>query len=245
MINAFKKDVSLFDEATMNPLLSLQEFVLIAEGAQVDAKTGSGVAEVDCASYNHAFRFTATGTTELGRIELELVKHGTTYDDLAVDIREGFNPDGSTEGMLLKSITIPHEFLPTTKAYWSIPLDLLGLTAGNQYWAIVRKGGDSINHFHLHGETSQDASYPCYRRLGDSGAWEAENAIHFRVYDGSDEGDIRHSIEGENCTITYEYSGEDLTKIYRYIPPSDTKAGGIRDVMTLQFSGDIPKRGVL
>ena len=234
-----------WDESTMNSLLSLQDFVLLYDGTQRDAKTGSGTAEFDCASYDHAIRFTATGTTEVVRVEFELVKHGSGAD-LVVEVRSGFNPSG-TDGTLLKTMTLPKEFNPTSRSYWSIPIALEGLTSGAQYWLIVRGAGDSTNHIHIHGETAQDASYPCYYRLkGGSGAWTAENAIHFKVYSG-DTGKLVHCISADNEYTTFVRSSNRLSAIYTYLPPEDGSAGGIREVLTItrNSSNNRMKQGVV
>lgn len=240
---AFKNGVTVLDETVMNSLLSLQEFVLVYEGTQRDAKTGSGTAEFDCASYDHAIRFTANSTTEVARVEFELVKHGSGAD-LIVEVRSGFNPNGSTEGTLLKKMTLPKEFIPTSRAYFSIPIALEGLTSGSQYWLIVRGAGDATNHFHLHGETSQDSNYPCYYRAkGGSGAWTAENAIHFKVFSG-ESGNLLHGIYGSNGITWVEYSGEVVSKVYRYLP--DAQGGpGIRNIETFTWSGEYLKKGVV
>lgn len=240
MLNAFKNLVSPYSENVMNTLLSLQPFALIYDGSQVDAKTGAGVAEFDCASYDHAIRFTATGVTEASRVELELIKNGEGAD-LTLEVRNGFTTAGA-DGTLLKSVVLPKEFIPTGRSYWSIPLDCTGLTAGQQYWLIIRKAGDATNHFHLHGETTQDATHPAYRRAGTSGAWTAENAIHFKVFSG-ESGELKHGIYGQNGYTTVEYAGEVISKVYRYLPPADGPAGGIRDVQTYTWSGDYLKRG--
>ncbi|MCL6611171.1 MAG: hypothetical protein K6T66_06500 [Peptococcaceae bacterium] len=246
---AFKNGQTVLDETTMNSLLSLQDFYLIYEGTQRDAKTGSGTAEFDCASYDHAIRFTATGTTEVARVEFELVKHGAGAD-LVVELRSGFNPSG-TDGTLLKSMTLPKEFIPTGRSYWSIPIALEGLTSGSQYWLIVRGNGDANNHFHLHGETSQDANYPCYYRArGGSGAWTAENAIHFKVFSGVGVTSIPyHEIAGGNACLTYEYTIDTntwlryLSAIYLYIPAADGSSG-IRQKLSLTRSGNVVLKGV-
>ena len=242
-LNAFKDGLTVLNEDNMNALLSLQDFSLIYDGTQRDGKTGSGVAEFDCASYDHAIRFTATGTTEVSRLELELAKDGTGAD-LAVEIRSGFNSGGSTEGTLLKRMVVPKEFIPDSRSYWSIPLDRAGLTSGSQYWIIVRRVGDAVNHFHLHGETAQDASYPCYQRAGSSGAWTAENAIHFKIFSGAS-GELQHGIYGINGYTTVIYSGETVSKVYRYLPPADGTAGGIRDIQKYTWSGEYLTKGVM
>lgn len=242
-LNAFKANVSVIDEATMNALLALQDFVLIYEGVQKDAKTGTGVAEFDSSSYYHAIRFKATQTT-VARVEFELVKHGNGAD-LILEVRDStFNPNGASDGVLLKTMVLPKEFIPTSRAYFSIPLDLSGLILNNYYWFLIRKAGDINNHFHLHGETSQDVAYPCYYRSGTSGAWTIENSIHFKTFDG-DSGNIKHGIYGTNGVTWLEYSNDILSKIYRYIPPINGYDGGVRNVLTITMSGEYLKRGVL
>ena len=243
-INAFKNDVTPYAENIMNTLLSLQDFSLIYEGAEVDSATGVGVTENPVADYSYAIRVTATGVTELSRIELEVSADGAGQD-LTVEVRgSDFNPDGSAEGTLLKSVVVPKEFLPADAAYWSIPLDLTGLTLGQNVWVIVNKVGDITDHFQLVGEASQDAAHPVYRRAGTSGAWTANNALHFKVFSG-ESGELVHGIYGENGYTTVEYSGEMVSKVYRYLPPSDGPDGGIRDVQEYTWSGEYLKSGAV
>jgi len=240
-INAIKDGVTPFSAETMNPLLSLQPFSVIYEGTQRDAKTGAGVAENNLSTNNYCCRFTATDTTELGRVDLHLDSDGNGAD-LVVQIRSGMNPEAGTDGTLLKEVRIPAEHIPATAAYVSVPVNLIGLTSGAQYWVVVKKGGDATNHLDWVGETSQDANYPAYRRAGTSGAWTANNALHFRVYSGVS-GLPRHVIEGENALTTVDYSSGLPSKLYGYIPPSDGPAGGVRDVLVISYSGGLPVKG--
>lgn len=249
-LNAFKNrvpDVSsgtVLDANTMNALLSLQGFILIYDGAEADSKIGAGVTENNVFDNNYAIRFTATGVTEVTRAELNIAADGLGQD-LTIEVRgNNFNPDGSNEGTLLKTVVVPKEFLPATAAYWSIPLALTGLTAGQNYWLIVKKVGDITDHFHLIGEATQDAAKPAYRRSGTSGAWTLNNAIYFRVYSG-ESGELKHGIYGTNGYTTVEYSGELISKVYRYLPPPDGPDGGIRDVQTYTYSGEYLKSGVV
>ncbi len=241
---AFKNNVSVLSENLLNQLLSLQDFALIYDGSLIDSKTGSGVTENDVADYSFAIRITATGVTEISRVELEIAADGDGQD-LTVELRDSdFNPDGSNEGTLLESVVVPKEFLPATAAYWSVPLAVSGLTSGNNYWLIVRKVGDATDHFHLIGENSTDASHPCYRRAGSSGAWTENNAMHFKAYSG-ESGELKHGIYGENGYTTVEFSGETVSAVYRYLPPSDGPDGGIRDVITYSWVGEYLKSGVV
>jgi hypothetical protein len=233
---AFKDGVTVINQDNMNQLLSLQNFALIYEGTERDGKTGSGVTENNIANYSYCARFTLTGSTEIGRVELHLDKDGTGAD-LIVQIRQGMNPAAGVAGTLLKEVVVPKEFISTTKAYWSVPIGLSGLTSGAQYWLVVVRAGDATNKLDWVGEASQDANYPAYYRAGDSGTWTANNALHFRVFSG-ESGELVHSIYAGTGYTTVEYSGEIISKVYRYLPPADGPEGGIRDVITYTWSGE-------
>lgn len=233
-LNAFKDGLTILNQDNLNSLLALQDFVLLYTGTQRDAKTGSGVVENNLANYSFCTRFTLTGSTEIGRVELEVDRDGDGAD-LVLEIRSGMNPAAGNDGTLLKQVVVPKEFIPTTKTYWSIPVGLTGLTSGGQYWLVVKRGGDATHHLDWVGETAQDTSYPAYYRAGDSGAWTANNALHFRVYSGAS-GDLRHSIYAGTGYTTVEYSGEIISKVYRYLPPVDSSEGGIRDIIIFSYS---------
>jgi len=241
-VYAFKNGVTQLNEDSLNSLIGIEDWVDIYEGAEVDSKAGAGVTENNLSEYNFAIRITAAGVTEISRVELEVASDGAGKD-LRVELRDSnFNPDGSNAGTLLKSIMIPKEFLPANAAYWSIPLDATGLTQNNDYWVIVLKSGDGTDHNHLIGEASQDASHPCYRRSGTSGAWTANNAIHFVVYSG-ESGKLLHTLFDE-ASITTTYSGEMPDKTYLHVPSTDG-VSGIRQIEQINMSGEYPKRGVV
>ena len=240
-LNAFKDGVTVINQDNMNQLLSLQNFALIYEGTERDGKTGSGVTENNIANYSYCARFTLTDSTEIGRVELELDRDGDGAD-LIVQIREGMNPAAGVAGTLLKQVVVPKEFIPEAKRYWSVPIGLSGLTSGAQYWLVVVRAGDATNKLDWIGETAQDASYPAYYRAGDSGAWTVNNALHFRVLSG-ETGELIHSIYAGTGYTTVEYSGEIVSKVYRYLPPADGPDGGIRDVITYHWSGEYLKGG--
>ncbi len=240
MINAFKDGTPTeggtpYSAEVMNALLSLQSFSLVYEGTQVDAKTGAGAYENNIANYNYAARFTLTGTTEISRVEMELDRDGEGVD-LIVQIRD------YTFDTILKQVVVPKEFIPNSAAYWSVPIDLTGLTANAQYWLVAVRAGDAVNKVDWIGEAVQDANYPAYYRAGDSGAWTANNALHFKVFSG-ESGELVHGIYGQNGHTTVEYDGEMVSKVYRYLPPADGPVGGIRDVMTYTWGGEYLKRG--
>lgn len=243
-IYAFKNGVTPFSENVMNQLLSLQPFKLLYEGAQIDIKTGSGTTENPSYDYHYGIRFTATGVTAMSRLELTMAKNGEGKDLIIEILDSDFNPDGSAEGTVLKAIVLPKEFIPTNAGKVYIPLNLTGLTEGNDYWIKVAKTGDLVDHFVLIGESSQDASHPCYYRSGTSGAWTDNNAIHFAVYDGLS-GDVIHSIIGDNAVYTYTFDGEDIDKIYLYIPPADGPDGGVRQIQTLSIVDEYLDEGTV
>jgi len=234
-MHAFKNG-EIINEDSMNQMLSLQPFQLIYDGTQRAAKTGSGVVENSLANNSYCARFTLTGSTEIGRIELEVDKDGTGAD-LVVEIRSGMVPASGNDGTLLKQVVVPKEFISLTKSYWSVPIGLSGLTSGAQYWLVVQRNGDATNKLDWVGESAQDASYPAYYRVGDSGNWTANNALHFRVFSGVS-GELKHSIYAGTGYTTVEYSGEVISKVYRYLPPEDGPDGGIRDVLTYTWSGE-------
>jgi hypothetical protein len=240
---AFKDGETILNQDNLNALLSLQSFQLIYEGVQRDAKTGGGVVENNIANYSYCTRFTLTGSTEIGRVELEVERDGEGAD-LIVQIRQGMNPASGVDGTLLKEVVVPKEFIPTTAAYISVPISLTGLTSGGQYWLVVLRAGDSVNKVDWIGETSQDVSYPAYQRAGDSGVWTARNALHFKVFSGAS-GDLKHSIYAGTGYTTVEYSGEIISKVYRYLPPADGPDGGIRDVVMYNWSGEYLVSGVV
>lgn len=243
MTEAFKGGETVLDESTLNNLLlSSPDFALIYEGVLKNSFTGSGVFEFDLVSYSHAIKIVTSGTSEISRIVLELIKNGTGADVHLQFRGTNYLPDGSNDGTLLKTIVIPKEHIPTVKSVWSIPVDLTGLTAGAGYWIIIPKTGDGENHVHLHGENSQNGSYPVYRRAGSSGAWEPGNSAHFSIYSG-ESGELLHAMYG----LAYETLELDANQIpikcYRYIPPASGPEGGIRDIYPITWSGEYLKRG--
>jgi len=242
-LNAWKDGVTTINQDNMNQFLALQDFSLIYEGTERAAKIGSGVAENSIADYSYCNRFTLTGSTEIGRIELELDRDELGAD-LVVQIREGMDPVTGDDGSLLKQVVIPKEFIPETAAYWSVPIGLSGLTSGSQYWLVVQRAGDAVNHLDWVGEAAQDASYPAYYRAGDTGAWTITNALHFKVFSGAS-GELKHGIYGGNGYTTVEYSGEIVSKVYRYLPPADAPDGGVRDVITYTWTGEYLTGGVV
>ena len=164
--------------------------------------------------------------------------------DLVVQIRSGMTPTSGADGTLLKQVVVPKEFIPDPKGYWSVPIGLTGLTSGGTYWLVVIKAGDATNKVDWIGETAQDTNYPAYQRAGDSGEWVVRNALHFRVLSG-ESGELVHSIYAGTGYTTIVYSGEIISKVYRYLPPADSPEGGIRDVITYTWSGEYLKGGAM
>lgn len=236
-LTAFVDDVSVLNEDRLNSLLMVAPTAEIYEGSQIDAKTGTGVTENSVASYSYCFRVTATGVTELSRIELELDKDNEGAD-LSFDILDAdFNPDGSVEGTVLGSILIPKEFVPLAAETVSIPINVRSLTVGQYVWVRINKAGDATNKLDLIGEASQDASHPAYYRAGSSGAWTTNNAIHFKAYSGRS-GELLHSMYKGGGFETYEYSSEIPSKVYYYLPPEGGSGLGLRQIETLVWDGE-------
>lgn len=235
VLYAFENGKTILDEGGMNSLLSLQEFQLIYEGTVVDSVIGSGVVENSLASYFYKISFTLTGATEISRIEMELDKDGEGAD-LVVQIRD------NSENVL-KEVVIPKEFIPAAKAYCSVPIGLTGLTAGATYWIMVLKSGDSTNKIDWVGETVAVSGHTCFRSSsGDT--WNSATAVHFKVFSG-ESGELVHSMYSGGGYTIVQYSGEVVSKVYRYLPPADGPDGGIRDVITYQWVGEYLKGGMI
>jgi hypothetical protein len=235
-INAFKAGNAI-TAAELNNHISMQTFAVINEGTQDDGMTDAGVTAHDVASYNHMIQFaTGGGITTVTRLELDIASDGSGAD-LTIGIRSNtFNPDGSADGVLLYTFTVPKEFIPASQAFWSIPINITGLTAATTYWIHVYKAGDGTNHNHLYSKGSEkDASHKCYRRSGSTGAWtDLSDSIRFKVFYGT-AGVLYHVINGTNCKVTVEYDTGVQSKIYKYLPPSGATAGGIRNILTLAY----------
>ncbi len=237
-MHAFKDGVSIINEANLNELLTVQPFTLLYTGSLIDSKTGNGVFTNDVSLNSYAFRFTATGVSAMSRLELDLDADGIGQD-MTIEVRgSNFDPAGSTDGTLLKTVVVPKEFLPSSHGYWYVPLNLMGLTAGANYWIIIKKCGDATNHFNLVGESSQDAAHPCYYRAASSGVWTGNNALHFKMYSGNTGVPI-HEIYGTNGYITILYSSGVPSTEYLYLPPSDGAAGGIRKKINYTYNAGI------
>jgi hypothetical protein len=234
---AFEDNVTILDEDHMNALLSLQDFTLIYEGTQFDGATAAGTTQNSLASYYYASQVNTTGSTTFSRVELELVRHGSGEDLTLYLLDTDFNPDGSAEGTILKTITVPKEFFSTAVGtYLSMALNVSGLsTAAATYYLKTAKVGDATNYLSIVGLATDDST--CYHRSGTSGAWTANNTLHFKAFSGVS-GDMVHSLYGSNMVKTFVYSGEDLTTVYRYMPSSASATAGIRDVLTLTYDGD-------
>lgn len=237
-LNAFKAGQNI-TAAGLNDHISMQTFVMIREGTQDDGMTDAGVTAHNVADYNHAIKFTTgAGKTTVTRIELDVASDGTG-EDMTIYIKgNDFNPDGSAEGTTLATVVIPKEFIPASQAYMSIAINITGLVAATVYWIIVGKAGDLTNHCHLYSLGSEkDAAHKCYRRSGSSGAWtDLSDSMRFKIFYGNT-GKLYHVINGTNCYVSVEFSAGVQSKIYKYLPPSDTSAGGIRNTLTLVRDG--------
>lgn len=220
---AFRNGISVLDEQTLNAIISAQPSVLLFDGTQANACTGTGVTDNDLSLNTYIARFTLTGQTTVGRVELELTKAGVGAD-LTLEIRDNtFLPDGTNDGVLLKQIKFPAKIFPTAAAYISLPVDLSGLTAGAYYWLRVNKAGDATNRLLWRGEPAADAAYPVYYRSGTSGAWTAGNALHFKVF-AATAGTylLKHGVWGQNGKTLLEYNANDtINYLWRWLPASD------------------------
>lgn len=196
-INAFKNNVTVFDENTMNALISAQSSSLIFDGDQVTASTGAGTTENNLSTADLSESFVLTGQTTIGRIELDLKKYGVGAD-LTVEIRET-----TVGGTLKKSVTFPKKLFSATASYVSLPIDLSGLTAGGTYYIVLKMAGDATNHL---------------RWIGESGG-----AKHYRVFANTPGTyQLRHGVYGDNGRTLINYDGGGLiTEIWRWLPASD------------------------
>lgn len=218
MLYAFKNGVSMFDEQTMNAMISAQSSSLIFDGTQVASSIGSGTTENNLSTSDHSASFVLTGQTTIGRIELEIKKYGVGAD-LIVEIRES-----TVSGTLKKTVKFPAKLFSTGNI--SLPIDLSGLISGRTYFIVLKKAGDSVNHL---------------RWIGESGG-----AKHFNVFAktiGTET--LRHSIYGngtnpwDNAKTIVEYNVDETIKhIWRWIPASDGTFM-VCDKLVPQYSSDV------
>lgn len=239
---AGKNGVTIIDEGTFNGLLALQDFRLIYAGAAVDSYTASAATEFDNASYHWAQAFTATGVTTLGWLYFSCVKHGTGAD-MVVELRETTGSYNSI-GPVLKRVTIPKEWIPSSKTGLVVPFAVSGLVAGQQYKIIIKKAGDATNHFHLYGSSVSDASHPCWYDADDAGAWTAATATLYFWAQTGDTGLLYGIEDGNGAIATFSYSSGKINQINLYIPAVDGTSG-IRQVETLTYAGNNLTRGVV
>ncbi len=78
MLFAAESGQTVIDENLANSWVVMQEFSHVYEGTDFDGKTGSGIAEFDCAGYDHA-RFKAMPAA-IARVTFEIIKHGQGAD---------------------------------------------------------------------------------------------------------------------------------------------------------------------
>lgn len=230
-LHAIKNGVSPYDEDTINPIISLNPYNIIYEGQKISSLEGAGVLENSLADYSYSLLFYMT-STRIDRIELQIDKDGTG-SDLNIQIKKD-----NGDGLILKDIYIPSEFIPTNAAYISIPVNL-DVTANASYAIVIKKRGDSTNKLDLIGETTSNAY--TYRRVNDGDAWVKIPDIHFKVFAGTD-GKPVHEVSGNNIN-TIEYANGKPSKEYLFIPPPDGFAGGVRQVQTISYSNGKPVGG--
>lgn len=90
---------TVIDENLANAAMMMQEFSHIYEGTAFGGKTGAGIAEFDCAGYDHAVRFKADAAAAIARVTFEIIRHGQGAD-LLVELRDGFNPGWFNSGFV-------------------------------------------------------------------------------------------------------------------------------------------------
>lgn len=241
---AGKANSSIIDEATWNGLISFHDAELIYEGTAFNSYAGGSGTEYACYARDHCGNFVATGVTEIGRFTFYLAKDGTGAD-VTLEIRSGMAPATGDDGTLLKSITIPKEWLPDTAALVTIPVALTGLTAGNTYYWRIRQAGDSTNHFHLYGAAAEDGTYKSYYRAAATGNWTAENSITFYGYSGIGTTPKVIGAMMAQAVQLWEYTGSLITTIKLFVPDVDDTTAGIRDTITLTWSGNYLLRAVV
>lgn len=58
-------------------------------------------------------------------------------------------------------------------------------------------------------------------------------------------GNLLHGIYGYNAITWLIWDGDLIARAYRYLPPASGFIGGVRQIKTYQWSGEILKRGVV
>jgi hypothetical protein len=233
---AFKNNVSILDEDNLNQFQSLQPFNIIYQGSTFDWKADTGGAYYnDSSLYDFAIKINTSGQISIGRVELEFDEDGSGQDVTLELHSTGWSSTGA-DGTTLKTVVIPKEFLATTGAStWSIPLNLSGLNSSADYWLILKKIGDAVNHFHVQGATSQDAFHLCYCRSSSDGPWTANPSIYFNAYAGT-AGVPVHEVYGANGISTLTYSSGFPVKLSMVLPCSSGADGGLRQKLAISYT---------
>jgi hypothetical protein len=241
-INAYSPG-EVISAVSMNQLIRLQPFQLIYEGLPMRSSLPTVGAYLRTDSHATVLPFTLVGD-RLDRVNLDIYKTGTiSPPDLRVQIRRGMTTSApGTDGSLVAERLIPWEWIPSTRnpAWWlSVPFGIReGLTDGEQLFLCIDRAGSSNTYFNLAAATTQNASFQTFRRsamLGSSGVTPitADNQVRYQIMAG-DGGDLRNSIFS-NALTQLDYGTDGVSRVLRYLPPSATAEGGIRDILTLKY----------
>ena len=128
MLFAAESGRTVIDENLANAAMIMQEFSHIYEGTALEAKPSG-----------HSWVTVPVMTMRCGlkpmppryHSDLEIIRHGqgliswSNYEALIGRL---------TAGSLLRFMVLPKEFIPTSKGYFSIPIDISDLVSGAYYW---------------------------------------------------------------------------------------------------------------
>ena len=174
------------------------------------ATDGAGVAKVGVIAGVHSFTFTATDSSRLTEIQLQVADTEGADGPLLVKV---YSDAGGTPGRLLTESSILSGSIGNTPAWLSAKfINSVQLSSGSQYWVVLSIQDDGKHNYDVITTTSGTPAWKTDSAL--SQLTQQTYAINYRVYTAPDQpckGAYRFTRDNGNNTTVAVYG----TTIYR------------------------------